>query len=141
MRIGVVGWTNPGFDREMAEAHLIATITMQALNLKPGEQIGDRDVTIVSGLTTLGVPGIAYELASKWGCKTIGVACAKAHDHDCHPCDFVHIVGEQWGDESAAFLAAIDVLIRIGGGPQSLAEAARAKELGIRVIERELAGS
>jgi hypothetical protein len=50
-------------------------------------------------------------------------------------------VGEQWGDESAAFLAAIDVLIRIGGGPQSLAEAARAKELGIRVIERELANS
>ena len=34
------------------------------------------------------------------------------------------IVGNEWGDESATFLGECDVIVRVGGGKQSLDEVA-----------------
>ncbi len=48
------------------------------------------------------------------------------------------MIGDEWGDESEKFLDSIDVLVRIGGGKQSMAEVKKAKEMGIKVIEHEL---
>lgn len=128
MRIGVCGYSAQRFDEESAHKILVETL----------EQYKDKDPIIVSGLTNLGVPAIAYWLANAEGYKTIGIACKKAVKYDCFPCDQVHLIGEEWGDESETFLAAIDVLIRVGGGNQSKKECAKAKELGILTIEYEL---
>ena len=76
----------------------------------------------MSGLTNLGVPRIAYEEAIKLGLRTVGIACKQAEQYECFPCDEVILVGDNWGDESRAFLASIDVLLRVGGGKQSVAE-------------------
>jgi len=78
--------------------------------------------SVVSGYTDVGVPGIAYRVAGKFGMETIGIACSKAYDHPRYPCDEVIIVGDDWGDESKTFLASIDELIKVGGGKQSEAE-------------------
>jgi hypothetical protein len=128
MRIGVVGYSAQKFDVIQAKQLL-----SDAINIcSTGQDC------IVSGLTNLGIPAIAYEIADENGMATMGIACEKAKEYECFPCGRVHIKGENWGDESDMFLAAIDVLIRIGGGPQSFAEVTRAKELKIWVIEREL---
>jgi hypothetical protein len=130
MRLGIVGYSQQEFDEEKA-IDLLRSILIQETLIHP-------DITIVSGLTNLGVPAVAYSLAKELNLKTMGVACAKAGCYKCFPCDRVHIVGEDWGDESETFLASIDKLIRVGGGKQSHAESARAKDLGLRVIEVEL---
>jgi len=94
--------------------------------------------TIVSGLTALGIPLLAYKYAESRGWKTMGIACSKAGDYECYACDRIHIVGDNWGDETSAFLASIDVLIRIGGGKQSLEECRKAQVMGIPVYQEDL---
>jgi hypothetical protein len=144
MRIGVVGYSQQDFDKEKAIEVLRSILIQQmSIHLDVGSMLIQQisvqlDITIVSVLTNLGVPAIAYSLAKELKLKTMGIACAKAGEYECFPCDRVHIVGENWGDESETFLASIDKLIRVGGGKQSHAEVARAKELGIRVIEVDL---
>ncbi|WP_157472253.1 hypothetical protein [Neolewinella persica] len=59
-------------------------------------------------------------------------------------CDKKIIVGERFGDESEAFVAYIDGMIRIGGGPQSRREVELFKalhpapELSRRLLEEEV---
>jgi hypothetical protein len=138
VKIGIVGYSAQKFDIELAKRYLISAV-MQVLGVVEPEEISDcENVEIVSGWTIVGIPGIAYGLAKEWGFKTVGIACVKAYDYDRHLCDVVHVVGKDWGDESAAFLASIDVLVRVGGGPQSLSEVEQAKRLGIPVIEYDL---
>jgi hypothetical protein len=144
MRVGVVGYSGQKFDGEKAGLLLIESfIEMRDLTKSPeidfkGDFAWTKQLTIVSGLTNVGIPAIAYKFSEAYSCKTMGIACSKAQNFDCYPCDRVHIVGTEWGDESETFLASIDVLIRIGGGKQSHAECQRAKDLGIHVIEKEL---
>ena len=139
MRIGVVGYSAQAFDKE--EANLLLIEALMEIPEVRDETVWPHSkiIQIVSGLTQLGIPAIAYSLAKKFSWKTIGIACEKAYKYECFPCDRAHIIGQNWGDESAAFLASIDVLIRIGGGPQSMRECEMAKGLGIPVIVRELA--
>lgn len=87
-------------------------------------------IDIVSGLTDVGIPGIAYHLVTSgrinkdaFG-KTVGIACAKAKDYPRFPVDEKHIIGSEWGDESEFFVDYIDALVRIGGGEQSHREVA-----------------
>lgn len=63
-------------------------------------------------------------MAADIGWTTVGVACAKAEQYDCYPVDRRVIVGNEWGDESATFLGECDVIVRVGGGKQSLDEVA-----------------
>jgi hypothetical protein len=137
MRIGVVGYSRDNFDHDRAKLLLI-----QAIQEIPGinDLYLDRtNVWLVSGWTDMGIPGIAYRVAQDYDMKTMGIACAKAYGMKCFPVDRFHVIGNRWGDESPTFLAAIDILIRIGGGPQSLEEVREAKDMGIPVVEYELA--
>jgi hypothetical protein len=133
MRVGIAGYSRQKFDIEQA-GKLLEECFKDCVALNDFNEIS----FIVSGLTNLGIPKIGYEFAQKHYIATMGIACSKAQEYDCFPCDRVHIVGNEWGDESEAFLASIDILIRIGDGNQSKAECTRAKELSILVIEKEL---
>ena len=129
-KIGVVGYSGQGFDLVLATAFLADGLS------KASEYV--ENIELVSGLTDVGIPALAYKLANIYGWETAGVACAKAKNYPCYDCDRVEIIGDNWGDESKAFLSQINALVRVGGGKQSIAETAKAKALGIPVYEYEL---
>lgn len=110
MNIGIIGYSTGTFDKAYAEQALRTVLSPM------------KDAKVVSGLTNIGVPAIAYKVASELGFKTMGIACSLAQDYECYPCDEVIIVGDNWGDESATFLGSIDVLYKVGGGEQSKRE-------------------
>lgn len=118
MKIGIVGFSSADFNQEKAKE--VIAEAFQAF--KDTEKYLSTKIEIVSGLTNLGIPAIAYAEAKKHGFKTTGIACAKAKDYECFDCDFVKIVGDEWGDESPVFLDYCDVLYKFGGGKQSEAE-------------------
>jgi hypothetical protein len=131
-RIGVVGYSGAKFDVEMGKALVNMALSIQTKNVK------DEDIEIVSGLTSLGIPKLAYEFASKNGWKTVGVACKKAEEYECFNVDEKVIVGDEWGDESEKFLNSVDVIVRVGGGKQSIKEIETAKKMGIKCFEYDL---
>ena len=114
-RIGVVGYSGQKFDETKA-VHILYQALVKALRKHP------EGCVVVSGYTDMGIPAIAYRVATGLGMGTVGIACSKAKDYDCYPVDDVVIVGEDWGDESATFLGSIDELLKVGGGKQSEAE-------------------
>lgn len=122
LRIGVVGFSRKHFDHAAAEARLAEAITqvLTRAGLEPPA------AELVSGLTDCGVPALAYRLAVRLGMPTVGVSAKQALRvrAGLFPVDRRILVGARFGDESAAFVAMIDVLVRIGGGPQSRREAA-----------------
>lgn len=133
IRVGVVGYCPPSkFDEKEAEKMLNEAFD------KIKARFPGRKITIVSGLTNVGVPAIAYRLASEKGYKTEGVACKKAEDFEIYPVDKKIIVGNDWGEESETFLKESEVLIRVGGGKQSFKEAAEAKKQGKWVLNYNL---
>ena len=130
--IGVVGYSGQKFDEAEASS-LLSKAFDQIVTENP-----DKEIRVASGYTNVGIPALAYKEAVRRGWKTIGIACAKAFSYDRFPCDDVLIIGTNWGDESQEFLETSDVLVRVGGGKQSLAEVATAKSMGKRVHEFEL---
>lgn len=124
-RIGVVGYSNPDkFDQDAGE-EVTRTILEKIFN-----NFNDlSDVELVSGLTDIGIPGIAYRVADEYGVYTVGYACEKAEENDIYPVDESHIVGDDWGDESDYFLGRLTHLIRIGGGKQAHEETEKFKEM------------
>ncbi len=98
----------------------------------------DQAFEVVSGWTNLGIPKQAYEEAVKRKWFTVGIACKKAYEFPRFPVDRIVVVGENWGDESPTFLNSIDVLVRVGGGKQSLNETAEARKRGMDVYEFEV---
>ena len=132
LRVGVVGYSGQKFEEKIATAMLENAFARLDYEYDP------EHIEIVSGLTALGVPKLSYEVATKLGYLTRGVACKLANDYPCFDCDVVEIIGENWGDESEHFLSTIDVLVRIGGGKQTMAETNIAKERGIAIMEYDL---
>ena len=134
LRIGIVGYSPPSrFDESEARRMLI-----DAYN-KIESGFPDRQKSAVSGLTDTGVSSLAYREAVNREWRTVGIACKKAYGLEWFPVDEEPIiVGENWGDESQTFLDYIDVLIRVGGGNQSMREAAETKRRGKLVFEYEL---
>ena len=125
MKIGVVGFSRSQFDKKMAILKLrnileILTLGKDATNIE-----------IISGYTNMGVPRIAYRLADDMGLKTVGFSAKQALRvrAGVYPVKEVILVGERFGDESQKFIEYIDVLVRIGGGPQSRKEVALFKML------------
>lgn len=135
LRIGVVGYCPPTeFDYGVAE-QLLREALQRVLQDHPGEH----DIWIVSGLADVGVPGIAYRIAAENGWKTSGISCAKAYKYPWFPVDECRIVGmERGGPESEEFLRRSGVLVRIGGGPQSLAETGEFRGRGGKTYEYDL---
>lgn len=110
MKIGVVGYSAQKFDENQAKKLIL--LGLEKVEAKKGDYL-------VSGLTNLGIPKLAYEIATKLGLKTVGIACKLAYNDDLFPVDKKIIIGDKWGDESETFLNYIDCLIKVGGGPQS----------------------
>lgn len=133
LRIGVVGYCPPTKFDEVEARHMIVEAYDQIEKLYP-----DTSKAVVSGLTNVGVLKIAYQEAQKRKWRTVGIACAKVTEHELFPVDEKIIVGENWGDESSAFLSAIDLIIRIGTGKQSITETEETKRRGKRVLEYDL---
>lgn len=131
MKIGIVGYSTQKFNIE--EAKRIIKKEFDKLEENYG-----KDIEIVSGLTAMGIPLLAYQEAKRRGWKSVGIACKEAFQFKLFPVDKQIIVGEKWGDESETFLNYIDILIRIGGGEQSKKETALAKKKGIKIIEYNL---
>ena len=125
-RVGVVGYCPPSqFDENEARRMINEAYDKVVVYSGPAP------VAIVSGLTNVGVLAIAYEEAVKRGWRTVGVACKRAMEHQLFPVDEQLVVGDNWGDESSAFIGILDAMIRIGTGKQSIRETdeVRAKRL------------
>lgn len=133
LAVGVMGFSKQKFDIEIATRNLTESFDLIQF-LKPSLF----DIAIVSGLTDLGIPALAYSLAKKRGWRTVGIACKKAQEHPMFECDDVCIIGENWGDESPLFLDHCDMFIRVGGGPQTMTETANAKTMGKKVLQFDL---
>jgi hypothetical protein len=134
LKIGIVGYSAQEFNRKKAE-QLIRDGIEEILKSNKSTYID-----IVSGLTNIGIPALAYNYAVKKRYMTTGIACTKAEEYECFPVDTKIIVGEEWGDESETFLRHIDCLLRIGGGKQSIEETETFKKLkpDNTVVEYEL---
>lgn len=130
--IGVVGYSSSNFNETIAKALMAIAFDIVEENYK------DKEYRLISGLTDIGIPAIAYRLAKKRGWTTVGLSAKEAKEYDCFPVDEEIIVGEKFGDESKKFLDSIDVLIRIGGGKQSIKETEMAKGKRIQVYEFDL---
>ncbi len=133
LNIGVVGYCPPTQFDAVEARRMIEDAYSQIETLFP-----EKSKTVVSGLTNVGVLAIAYAAAVERGWKTVGIACKRAEEHELFPVDEKKIVGENWGDESEAFLASIDVIVRIGTGPQSMREAQRCRDDGKLALEYDL---
>ncbi len=97
----------------------------------------DKEIYIVSGLTNVGIPRLAYEFAGDRKWKTVGIAPKEAEQYELFPVDEKIIVGDKFGDESKVFIDYIDVLVKIGGGKQSEKEAEMAKEQNIPIMNMD----
>ena len=143
IKIGVVGYSKQDFNRGYAEMDMFLALHNVKHTFETTRQKTIR-VELVSGLTDLGIPAIAYRLVTsvfpRELVKTVGIACEKAKDFKQFPVDERHIIGTDWGDESDFFLDNIDCLIRIGGGNQSMQEVETFKQRypGKLVLEYEL---
>lgn len=135
LRIGVVGYSDDAkidsllSDRDWVRINLVWAINQMKQNLAAIHGVCD-SYELVSGLTDTGIPSIAYDIAKNDDAflKTIGFACSKAKDFPQFPVDKKYIIGNNWGEESNAFLEYVDCIIRIGDGKQSIEECNRFKE-------------
>jgi len=133
MRIGIVGYSGRKFNEDLAK-QLIKVGCLSCIQ----EHDDGHGIVIVSGLTDLGIPALAYRIAKEEGWKTAGVACEKYKENPCFDVDEKKIVGDDWGDESEAFIGDIDCLVRVGGGDQSFAECEIAEDNNLPVYEYDL---
>jgi hypothetical protein len=119
IKVGVVGFSDESYiDKDHGDKTVTAYLEQGIKDLG----LETDNIIIVSGLTNLGVPRIAYQYATKNGIKTVGYSAMEAKEYDCYPVDEEIIVGDRFGSESKSFLNYIDCLIKIGGGPQSISE-------------------
>lgn len=133
LKIGVVGYSAQKFNEIQARTYIKRAFS--TIHSNYGDQ---HYMIVVSGLTALGIPLIAYQEACERNWETKGIACEKAKEHPLFPVDETIIFGAEWGDESSLFLNDIDILVRVGGGQQTMQETALAHEKCIPVIEFDL---
>ena len=133
LRIGIVGYSGAHFLEGKARMFIIMAYNTIA------QKYPNHIFTVVSGWTNLGVPKIAYEEAQKRGWGTAGIACAEASKYSCFPVsEPPKIVGTKWGDESQTFLNDIDIMVRIGGGPQTKDETEAFRRTGKEIFEYDV---
>lgn len=135
LKIGVVGYCPPSKFNEAMATEMICEAYDRITVEYP-----DRAFVCVSGLCDVGVLAIAYAEAKRRGWRTVGFtsSVAKSCGHPLFPVDEELIVGEKWGEESDAFVAYIDCLVRIGMGAQSLREAGACRAAGKATHEYDL---
>jgi hypothetical protein len=132
LNIGIVGFSNESKYKKTDGVQAVKAAFDNIQELFP-----NRDIHIVSGLTNVGIPRIAYEQAVKREWKTVGIAPTEAEDYELFPVDEAIIVGKKFGDESEVFIDYIDVLIKLGGGKQSEKEVEMATDQHIPVMNMD----
>ena len=135
VNIGVIGYSMQDFNKKKAIEYIKTAFDLIE------KQTSDGLKTVISGLVDLGIPALAYREAKKRSWRVEGIACSKALDYIWYPVSNVTIVGSNWGEESKSFLNSINILVRIGGGEQSMQEVEMAKKMrGVDIIEYNLDG-
>jgi len=116
MKIGVVGFSHENINHDKARALL-----RQSFHELMQKHSHNEPIEIVSGLTNIGIPKIAYEIADEQGWITVGISAERALHVKCgiYLVDQQIIEGKEFGDESIVFIDYIDFLVRVGGGKQS----------------------
>ena len=140
MKIGIVGFSRSQFDKKMAILKLRNILEKLTIGKAPAS------IEIISGYTNMGVPRIAYRLADDMGFKTVGFSAKQALRvrAGVYPVKEVILEGERFGEESQKFIEYIDILVRIGGGPQSRKEVElfkthyKGKDLSLMLFEEEI---
>jgi len=101
MNIGVVGYSSDQIDA--TAAHTLLQASFQQL---VAQQMGNAPIRIISGLTNIGVPKLAYQIAHQLGYQTVGISAQRALKVNCgiYAVDEQLIVGLEFGDESACLL-------------------------------------
>ena len=143
MKIGVVGYSSNNID-----AALASRLLYQSFQKLITPSLLPEEIEIVTGLTNIGVPRLAYLLADNTGYVKIGISAEQAYKVNCgvYAVDKVFIEGSRFGDESGFFINYIDYLVRVGGGKQSKSEVALFKakcanngwQVNERLVENEL---
>lgn len=132
INIGIVGFSDESkYKKSDGEKAVLASFNNIA------ELFPDREIHIVSGLSNVGIPKLAYIEAVKRGWRTVGIAPREVEPCDSFPVDDVIIVGSKFGDESQTFIDYIAILVKIGGGKQSQKELQMAKDRGLLVMDME----
>lgn len=131
--VGVIGYSSLQFNEDNAKMFLRGALRNVADNWLSED--GYKNIIVVSGHTNLGMPKVAYEVANELRYRTIGLTANEGKDYDFSIVDEIIWSGEKFGDESEDFIDIIDVLIKIGGGPQSEKEFDMAKKDGVPVME------
>lgn len=133
IKIGVIGYSMQEFNKKKAIEYIKTAFDFIE------KQYSDVTKTVISGLTDLGIPALAYREAKRRNWRVEGIAYTKALDYIWYSVSNVTSVGSNWSDESETFLNAINILVRIGGGKQSMREVEMAKKMrGIDIIEYDL---
>jgi len=138
MKIGVVGYSKDNLDENEARNILIKSFHQ----LIETNKNYDEPIEIVSGLTNIGIPRIAYQVAEELGFIKVGISAERALEVKCgiYRVDKQIIDGKDFGDESRVFISYIDFLVRVGGGKQSHEEVKmfieKCVEHGINVSEK-----
>ena len=134
IKIGFVGYSISKFSEK--QANKILNDIFDEIKAKYADK--HYNIEIVTGATALGIPKLVYEHASKYNYKLIGIMCKDGYTCELYPCDEIYAIGNNWGDESPTFINYIDILYKIGGGPQSINEAKMAREQNKIVYEYDL---
>ena len=134
--VGVVGYSTQQFDEQDAREILEEAFDdIEDQYVETGEY---EEIAIVSGLTNMGIPKIAYQIADSRGYITVGVAPEEANDYELYSVDEIVYEGDSFGDESEILIDMIDVLIKVGGGDQSQKELEMAEEEKLSVLDFDL---
>lgn len=131
LRIGVIGYSSKSFPIHKAHTKLFEVL----YGLISNPVYKNHAIEIWSGWTDYGIPALAYSIvdslnlvyyykdpsdSSKF--EKIGIAPKIALQEKLCKVDRYHIVGSNYGDESNYFLSNVDILIKVGGGKQSINE-------------------
>lgn len=125
MKIGIVGFSSKHINEQLATTLLEDMICKIAAGCSSSEE-----VEVVTGLTNIGIPKLAYQIADKHKFIKVGISAQQAYRVKCgiYFVDKEIIVGEFFGDESQTFVDYIQYLVRVGGGKQSASEVNLFKE-------------
>lgn len=135
----LAGWCPPTIVDEEEAALVVEYILELIDNLH-----GNAEITLVSGLTDVGVMSAGYAVAEQLGWQLIGVACEKANKYPLYPVDRELIHGKIWGDESDVFTSfcprKVDhyvqpiYFVNVGGGDQAAREEEVCRARGARIF-------